>query len=302
MKLCALAAQAVFLPAALAQQAPAPSPADVYRMPAVYSVPGMEKAEIRRDIVYQTVAGEKSPLELKFDLYRPPDGAPGKLVPAVILISGGGAENAPYDWRDGGVFQSYGRILAASGLAGISFSKRYARGPQGTSRGAEDLAGLLRYLASHGAELGVDANRVAFWAFSAGGFLLAPVLAEQPPSARALVCFYCVSEVADGTWDGVAGVTPEGIRSAKEKYSPAELLRRGAGPFPPLFVGRAGLDNPGLNQGIDHLVEAALGKNVFVEVLNHPGGRHGFDILDPDDRSREIVRRALDFLKARLGA
>jgi hypothetical protein len=34
--------------------------------------------------------------------------------------------------------------------------------------------------------------------------------------------------------------------------------------------------------------------------MNHPTGRHGFDILDDDARSREIIARTLDFLKARL--
>lgn len=37
-----------------------------------------------------------------------------------------------------------------------------------------------------------------------------------------------------------------------------------------------------------------------LELLNHPKGRHAFDILDDDDRSREIIARTFDFLKTHL--
>jgi hypothetical protein len=48
-------------------------------------------------------------------------------------------------------------------------------------------------------------------------------------------------------------------------------------------------------------VQEALARNVSIEVMNHPQGRHGFDILDDNPRSREIIGRAIEFLKARLG-
>ena len=34
--------------------------------------------------------------------------------------------------------------------------------------------------------------------------------------------------------------------------------------------------------------------------MTHPQGRHGFDILDDDARSRAIIRRTLEFLRAAL--
>lgn len=35
--------------------------------------------------------------------------------------------------------------------------------------------------------------------------------------------------------------------------------------------------------------------------MNHPSGPHGFDNQMDDDRSREIVRSAIDFMKLHLG-
>ena len=50
-----------------------------------------------------------------------------------------------------------------------------------------------------------------------------------------------------------------------------------------------------INQSIDAFVQEALAGNAPLEVMNHPTGRHGFDILDDNDRSREIIARAVAF-------
>jgi hypothetical protein len=42
--------------------------------------------------------------------------------------------------------------------------------------------------------------------------------------------------------------------------------------------------------------------NAAIEVMNHPGGRHGFDVLDPDARSLEIIEHAFAFIKSHLAA
>ena len=291
-------------PTARAQEGPqAPPPFEqVYQMPAVYDVPGMDKVQVRRDIVYKTVEGSAGKTDLKLDLYLPTDAKKGQGFPAVILISGGGVEGGDHDWRNAGVYKSYGRILAASGFAGITFNKRYARGPAGTLNGIADLRDLVGYLRQHAVELSLDKDHLAFWGFSAGGFLLAPVLGEAASYSRAVICFYCVSDIGQDTWAGVEGVSDEIRAGARTAASSMEQIRRGGHPFPPIFVGRAGWDSPGLNNTIDRFVAEALAKNATIEVMNHPTGRHGFDIIDLNDRSREIIRRALEFLKTNLSA
>jgi acetyl esterase/lipase len=266
-------------------------------MPVVYEVPGMDKVQVRRDLVYKTVEIPGGKVELKLDLYLPAGANKGGTFPVVILISGGGIEGGDHDWRDAGVYKSYGRILAASGFAGINFSKRYARGPEGTLNGIEDLGDLVRYVRGNAVELKVDKDRLAFWGFSAGGFLLSPVLREAASYTRAIVCFYCVSEIDQDSWSGVEGVTDESRARARAVASSAEQVHRGGHSFPAIFIGRAGWDSTGLNNGIDKLVMEALEKNVMIEVMNHPTGRHGFDIVDSNERSREIIHRALEFLR-----
>jgi dienelactone hydrolase len=69
-----------------------------------------------------------------------------------------------------------------------------------------------------------------------------------------------------------------------------------------MFVAEAGQDRfaPGINDSIDRFVKEARARNVTLEFMIHPTGHHGFDTLDNDDRSKEIVRKTLDFLKTYL--
>jgi hypothetical protein len=53
-----------------------------------------------------------------------------------------------------------------------------------------------------------------------------------------------------------------------------------------------------INETIDLFVREALAGNAMLDVVNHSAGRHGFDILDDDERSREIIARAVAFAQA----
>ncbi|MCL4523267.1 MAG: prolyl oligopeptidase family serine peptidase, partial [Acidobacteria bacterium] len=278
------------------QPPPAPPPAppadQVFRMPIVYSVPGMDTVAVRRDVVYKTVDSAGAKLELKMDVYSPAGAQSGQRFPAVLLISGGGADPA-MDWRVAVVYQSYGRLLAASGFVGIPFTKRYQRGVEGVTQGASDLADIIRYVREHSAGLNVNPDRMAVWAFSAGGFLLSSALRDAPPYIRAVLSFYAVLDVIPGG------------RSLEEEQRLADLspltnLRRSAGRVAPILIARAGLDNAELNAGIERFVQEARARNLSIELMEHPQGRHGFDVLDDNARSREIIARAIEFLKARL--
>jgi acetyl esterase/lipase len=272
---------------------PAPPLAELFRLPVVYAVPGMDAVRVRENIVYKTPASADGALDVKMDVYLPEDAGPARRYPGIIFISGGGVD-AP-DWRKAGVFISYGRLAAAQGFIGVTFQKRYARGPQSLTTGRDDTADLIRFLRGHADEYGLDPDRFAVWAFSAGGLLLGPLLADPPPGLRAVLNFY-------GLCDALPGM-PEETRLALRTggFSAAESLSE-EGALPALFVGRAGLDDAALNAGLDAFVQKALRRNALLEVMNHPGGRHGFDVLDPDARSREIIARAFEFLGEHLDA
>jgi dienelactone hydrolase len=145
----------------------------------------------------------------------------------------------------------------------------------------------------------VDPDRLVVWVFSGGGWMMAPFLRERPVYVRALVAFYAVLDVpADDSM-------PEDVKLKMVRFSSrAEAPFQGRGCCAaPVFIARAGLDGPALNQSIERFVQEARKEANYIDVtlMEHPEGRHGFDILDDNDRSREIIQGAISFLKKNLG-
>jgi len=257
---------------------------EMVRMRVVLRVPGMDATEVRRDVVYRTVAGQP----LHMDVYSP--AGPPRTRPAVVLVHGGpiprtGAKNM-------GVFTSYGELLAASGFVAVTFDHRFLA-PDRLSDAREDVAEAMGHVRSEAARLAIDPDRLALWAFSGGGPFLAAPLRERPAWLRAVVAYYAILDLREPPpgVDDVIG--PE----RRREFSAVESLGQDTRTAPPLLVARAGLDDPWLNDGIDRFVRAALAESATLDLLTHPDGRHAFDILDDDARSRQIIRRTLAFLR-----
>jgi acetyl esterase/lipase len=150
----------------------------------------------------------------------------------------------------------------------------------------------IKYVRDNAARLGVDPDRIALWAVSPGGIFLIQPLRDHPSYLRAIVGYYVEMDLRNSRQAAPASVTDETLRD----YSPAYQLERDGKNLPPMFIARAGLDDPGLNSGLDRFVDLALKNNAY-ELINHPTGHHGFDIEDNNPRSREIMKRTIEFIK-----
>jgi acetyl esterase/lipase len=269
-----------------------PSPAELVRMPVVYRLPGMDEVRIRSNIVYKRAGSE----ELKMDIYSPRDGGPAEKRPAVVFIHGGPIPKPPVlqpkDWAD---YVCFGKLAAASGFVGVTFNHRY----YGADRLADaqgDVDDLIAAIRGQASTFGIDEGRLALWAFSGGGSFLSDAIRRAPDYIRCLAAFYTIMDLRP-----FRSQAPEGVsEDVLSRFSPVVAVGEASGKIPPLFIGRAGLDNPGLNAGIDQFVELALKKNILISLRNHPQGYHGFDIRNDDATSRDIIREAFAFLKAHL--
>jgi acetyl esterase/lipase len=269
-----------------------PSFEEMTKLPIVYSIPGMDRTAVRRDVVYRTAGETSDQTALLMDVYSP-GGSEKTRLPAVVLIHGGPVPNAsPKDW---GVFTSYGRLLAASGFAAVTFNHGFS-GPERLLDAAADVDGAIANVRADADGLGIDPDRIALWAFSGGGPFLSAAMRDRPPFVRALVAFYAILDLRAKPPGASAAVTDE----MRRDFSPLVHLGTEGTGMAPIFIARAGLDHPLLNGPMDRFIQEALARNLTLEVMNHATGRHGFDILDDDARSREIIARTLDFLKARL--
>jgi acetyl esterase/lipase len=264
-------------------------PKDFFTRRIVYSVPGMDRAQVLRDRVYARPGGQ----ELKLDAYVPTGLAADARRPAVVFIHGGpsppGADPAMPKPKDWGVFRSYGELAAASGMVGVTFNHRlYSL--QAYDDSAADVQAVIEHMRAHAAELHVDPDRIAVWAYSGGGPLLGFAYRDAPPWLKAVVSDYAILDLP-----------PEGTApGASERLSPLRLLKSSERPVPPTFIARAGKDSPVINASVEAFVAVALAKNVTLELFTLPEGLHGFDLMNDDARSREAIARTVEFLRARL--
>jgi acetyl esterase/lipase len=257
----------------------------------LYTVPGMDRVKVRRDLVYK----QTDDPYVRMDVYTPPDLPAGEARPAVLFIHGGATtDEKAKDW---GVYRTWGRLVAASGLVGVTFTHRLGYPRTRILDGASDVRDAIAYVRDHAAELGVDKDRLCLAAYSAGGPMLAPFLNEPPAYIRCLVAFYTFMDIRQ-TPEHRASETAETL----DRFSPIVQIARNPGRVPPLFLARAGQDQiPTLKDSIDRFVAEALARNIPLTLMNHPVAGHGFDTRTDDDRSKEILRGAVEFMKLHLG-
>ena len=253
----------------------------------VYSVPEMTRVKVTKNLIYKRASAE----ELKMDVYSPP----GKQRhPAVIFIHGGRIPRnlltTPKDW---GAYISLGQLVAASGFVGVTFNHRFYAW-ESLADSQSDVMDLISYVRDNAESLGVDKDRIILWALSAGGIFLSQPLHQSPLYIRSIVAYYSELDLQNQRKAAPASVTDETLR----EFSPVHHLRNREKTVPPMFIARAGLDDKELNDGIDRFVQLALSRNLTVDVVNHATGHHAFDIEDNNERSREIIKQTIEFIKS----
>lgn len=245
---------------ALAQPAFAQQ-SEILRRPTVYRLPDMERAIVKSDVTFKTSGSEA----LKMDLYYPAAHKSGSKRPAVIFLNGVGNPAAPASkLKEWGQYTSWPRLVAASGMIAISHDSRQ-------SDSASDATDLIAYVRSNASSLDVDESRIGIWSCSANVRVALPLVMQQDRGyIRAAVFYYGV----------MAG-------------EPARLDL-------PILVVRAGHDVPGINKAIDAFAAKALAADAQLTLVNYVDAQHGFDLLDDNDQSREVIKQTLDFMKFHL--
>jgi acetyl esterase/lipase len=234
--------------------------------PLVHPLPDPERVEVRSGLAYAR-PGDR---ELAMDLYLPAGRASEARLPAVLLVHGEADPALLRGVRGWGQYTGWGRLLAGEGLAAVAFEHR-AIAEAGLEAVVGEVVAAVAAVAERAGELGVDPDRLATAGFSAGAPLAALALAR----------------------------TPGRLRCSALCYGPLDHADPAPG-WPPLLVVRAGLDRPELNRTIDGFVTAAGDRGLPVELVRHPDGHHGFDVVDDSDASRAVIRRIVGFLRGHL--
>ena len=257
----------------------------------VYEIPGMEKIRAQRDIIYKRVADA----ELRMDVYQPPNLPRGARRPAVVFLHGGALPpnllTKPKEW---GSYVSYGQLVAANGFVGITFNHRfYGWDMKSLTDARSDVADAIAYIRGNAERLGIDSERISLWALSAGSLFLGPAISDAPSFVRCMVFYYSVMDL-----ESLRKERPAITDDVTREFSPLRRLEAAGRKFAPIFIARAGRDEPAFNVAVDSFIQKALSAKATLDFSNHAEGQHGFDVLDNNERTREIIRRTLEFIKA----
>lgn len=251
------------------------------RRPIVLSVPGMERVAVHSNLVYTDVS---DPL-VRMDVYVPADLQADERRPVVMLVHGGVPASLPV--KDMGAYRSWGRLIAAHGMVAVTFTHRLRWPINQLNDSAADVRAAIDFARANAAKFNVNPARMCIAAYSAGGPLLTVALQDKRSYVRCQLAIYPLVDVQG------FGASDE-TKFALEAYLDQPW-------FPPLFVARAGRDAiPTLNTRLDAFIGSAIAANAPITLMNHPEGAHGFDTANDDERSREIIRAALEFMKAHL--
>ena len=269
----------------------AKTPAERVMPSVVYRLPGMDGVAVYANLKY---SGVDNPF-LLMDIYTPTNSSENAAFPIVVLLHGAaGAQYKPKDW---GLFRSWGRLIAAAGMVAVIFTHRLGYPKPLLAEAAIDVRNAIDYVRARASSFKADPTRLALFAWSGGGPLLSIPMQQETSFVRCLVAFYAYLDIQRSPTH-IAHETAKSLRI----FSPISYLN-GDGPALPLFVAQAGQDDiPAMNDSIDRFVGEAIAANVPLTYMNHPAGEHGFDNQNDDNRSREIIRAVLDFLRTHLDA
>jgi hypothetical protein len=254
----------------------------------VLDVPGTDAVVVvSHDIPYAVVGDER----MTIDVYAPAGSARHEPVPAVIFVTGYSDEGARRilgcNLKDMASYVSWARLMAASGLAAITYTTR---------RPSTDVHSVLAHLRQHAASLGIDDERLGIWSCSGNVPNALSVLMEQYPGVKcAALCYGYTMDLDDATSVAEAATTFRFTNACVGR--PIEDLPRDV----PMFVARAGQDEmPNLNETLDRFITRAFALNLPVTATNHHTGPHAFDIVDDSDASRAVIRQIVTFMRFHL--
>lgn len=275
-------------------------PAQIIHRPVRFRLPGMDEVSVEPDLPFPGSDGK--PLAL--DLYSPAGAGRSARLPAVVFVSGypdpGMEAMLGAKLKDWGSYQSWARLVAASGMVAVTYTNR---DPEG------DVRALLAHLRAKADDLGIDADRLAIWACSGNVPNALSLLFESDrprPRCTALCYGFMLDDPLGGTVD--ATVDGGGSTAVADAARAFHFANPAAGrsiaelsPDVPILLVRAGGDQtPGLNESIDRFLAAALRHDLPISFVNHPGAPHAFDVEQEGEASGAVIRLVLQFLRTRL--
>jgi len=254
----------------------------------------MQNVEVKRNIVYREIDGEK----LKLDVYLPSgfDAQGQQSYPGVLYIHGGG-------WAAGSKNDTpqVMQLLAANGYIVASINYRLAPKHKYPAQ-VEDAQAAMQWFVDHAGEYQVDPQRLAVMGGSAGGHLSLLVGLNRPAASRAniraIVNIFGPTDLTTGDWPQAADSLLVQFMGGRldeqgEKYAEASPVAHIDAVDPPVLT-LHGTKDPLVPFRQAEILHAGLTKAGVISQLEAvEGGGHGWG--EPD--LSRTLRITLEFLR-----
>ena len=262
-----------------------------------YELPGMANVSVSPDVTYRTVNENGRDVALTMDVYRPPTVRSGQRFPALIFVHGGLTLDQPRTAKDWGIYRSWGRVAAASGLVGVTFNHRMTTNDN-VDVASGDLRAAIDLVRKNAAQWNIDPDRLCLAFYSAGGPLSSVPLRERPPYVKCVVLYYPFLDLEHlRTQTQFRPAYSSAHVDSLLDYSPANVIQRDPATVPPILLAMAGQDAiPRLNESVERFLAAAVRAHLTIDFYLHPIGEHGFDRRNRDARTRAIIEATLAFV------
>jgi acetyl esterase/lipase len=257
----------------------------------------MANVTVTSDVTYRIVSENGRDVALTMDVYRPPTARGGQRFPALIFVHGGLTLDQPRTAKDWGIYRSWGRVAAASGLVGVTFTHRMTTNDN-VDVASGDLRAAVDLVRRNAAQWNVNPDRLCLAFFSAGGPLSSGPLRERPPYIKCVVLYYPFLDLEHlRTQTQFRPAYSAAHVDSLLDYSPTNVIQRDPGTVPPIFLAMAGRDAiPRLNDSVERFLAAAVRARLTIDFYLHPMGEHGFDRRNRDSRTRAIIEATLAFV------
>lgn len=248
-----------------------------------YELPGMDEVEVV-NITY--AYREDQPLTM--DVYYPPGTPADARLPVVIFGLGYRMSKQPL--RNAHFYTSWGRLVAAAGMAGIAYD---------TEQPDQDLEVLMAFIRQNWAALRIDPGRIGFHSTSANPpTVMSYLMQEGRQGIRFAVYYYGHSLTPDRKY--AEGFDQSCSTRGCLMGELADVTY--VDPKVPLLIVKAGKDFvPDSNEAMDHFVEYVRQGGTSVTVIEYEEGVHGFDTQQKTQESAEIIADTVAFMRANFG-
>ncbi len=230
------------------------------------SVPsgGYSTFETKKDLVFTT---DDWPASLLADIYHPQ--LQGKR-PAIVLIHGGGWNG---NERRGDMVE-IAKALAKRGYVVMNTSYRRTPNWKWPAQ-ADDIQAAIQYLRRNSDALGIDADRIGVWGYSAGGHLALVAGADPSNQIKAIVAGAAPTDLTiwpDGKLTGLLMGGP--LKGREQLYRDASPVYQITKATPPVFLYHGTKDELVVPAHVRRLEKELTKKKVPYEVFWIKGRGH----------------------------